>query len=128
MRARLSAWRQIGASPRLLCWIKDGVKIQWRSNPPPSFDHGESLSDATADELLFIRSELARLMALGVIEETDDPGFVSKVFLVPKKGSRKYRLVVDFRHTNSFCPEGTCTVETLRELSDAAVGVGSVGG
>ena len=116
LRARLSAWRQIGASPRLLCWIKDGVKIQWRSNPPPSFDHGESLSDATADELLFIRSELARLMALGVIEETDDPGFVSKVFLVPKKGSRKYRLVVDFRHTNSFCPEGTCTVETLREL------------
>lgn len=42
--------------------------------------------------------------------------YSSRLFLVPKAGSRPYRTVIDLRTLNNFCPPGTCEVETLHIL------------
>ena len=42
LRGRLSAWRRIGAPPRVLQWIHSGAPLQWGpSGPPAPFDQGE---------------------------------------------------------------------------------------
>ena len=52
------------------------------------------------DERRWFRGELLRLTELGVIRKTGENSHVSRVFLVPKKGPSKWRMVVDLRHVN----------------------------
>ena len=42
--------------------------------------------------------------------------WLSKVFLIPKKGSKRFRLVIDLREFNATQTEASCEVETLRQL------------
>mmetsp|Transcript_20576 Transcript_20576/g.51403 ORF Transcript_20576/g.51403 Transcript_20576/m.51403 type:complete len:274 (-) Transcript_20576:1782-2603(-) len=43
VRARLSAWQDIGAPRRVLSWLKEGVRVHWNERGPPApFHHGVS--------------------------------------------------------------------------------------
>ena len=42
VRASINFWREIGASPLILRWIREGVRIDWLHRPPPPFHHGVS--------------------------------------------------------------------------------------
>lgn len=45
VRASIDFWREIGASPLILRWIREGVRIDWlHVRPPPPFHHGVSRS------------------------------------------------------------------------------------
>ena len=109
----------------MIDWIQHGVPLDL-VRPMSAFDAGESLTGLDEAEDAFVGQEMARLLDLGVIEEVseqeearrgrEDELFVSAVFLVPKKGSARYRLVIDFRPVNRHCADGTCEVEPLHVL------------
>ncbi|XRB11733.1 hypothetical protein RI054_03g15660 [Pseudoscourfieldia marina] len=112
-------WRRIGAGPQLLHWIAKGVAITFTNGPPPPYDLGASLTSMTEEENSFMEAETSRLLKLGAWEEIDGGAAhcVNRVHLVPKVGSKKFRLVIDLRPLNLFCGEATCNVEGLRELN-----------
>jgi hypothetical protein len=84
-----------------LKWIREGVTIPFLSNrPPPPFNQGVSLLDATPEQLTFVHAELARLVATGAWEPTTCSHYVSRVFLVAKLGINQWRFFVDLRHLN----------------------------
>ena len=122
---RVAAWRRLGASSRVLDWIQRGVPLEL-VRPMAAFDRGESLVGLPAEEAAFVQAELSRLLDSGVVEEVtaaeeaERAGagalYVSSVFLVPKKGAARFRLVIDFRPVNAHCAPGTCEVETLHLL------------
>ena len=83
LREHLDAWKKIGASETVLKWIDDGVNFDFHtrpnhtriSNPPFSKEHRT-----------FIKSELARLLQEGAIEECSTrPAFILPLNVVPKK-------------------------------------------
>lgn len=126
VRERVAEWAQLGASAELLGCIKHGVKLVFNKetrrklarNTKLSFDQGRSLDKLAPDEREFLEAETTRLLKIGAWEECPESAVccISRVFLVPKKGSKKYRLVIDLRELNATQTPATCEVETLREL------------
>ncbi len=117
---RADRWQSIGAPKRIVDAVRDGVPVTWARHPPPPFDHGDSLRKASAEEKVFFAAERRRLLASGAWEVAKKRRFVSQAFLVPKVGSKAFRLVIDLRWLNSFCPPAGAEVEGLRELRTLA--------
>ena len=61
-------------------------------------------------------SELERLEAEGAWERSTNPTWVSRMFLVPKPGNNKWRLIVDLRYVNTFCRDFPMKYETLKKM------------
>jgi hypothetical protein len=108
--------------------LREGVNLerQWKDGPPRPFNQGVSLLGLDEEEQAFLDGEMERLLASGAWEPATSTSYVSKAFLVPKKSDavdelgrpiRKFRLVVDLRHFNTFCQEYTTKYETLGTLS-----------
>lgn len=125
VRSCKTRWEQLGASRQLLEWIEEGVPVVWNREAKRrlqrqglSCDQGRSLDQLTPDEAQFLNAEVERLLAIGAWEECPASAvcWVSRVFLVPKKGSKRYRLVIDLREFNATQTEASCEVETLRQL------------
>jgi hypothetical protein len=47
-------WEAIGASGTTLQWIREGVPVPFSHRPPPPFNHGTSLLDATLAQCQFL--------------------------------------------------------------------------
>jgi hypothetical protein len=66
VRRNWQAWKGIGASGQFLRWIREGVAIPFLNNrPPPPFNQGVSLLDATLEQLTFVEAELACFVETG---------------------------------------------------------------
>ena len=70
----------------MLAWLQHGVKLPFIRGPPPRFNMGTSLLDATPEQQKFLDYEKARLLQSGAWEPASDSGWVSRVFLAPKPG------------------------------------------
>lgn len=112
----MSQWAAIGANGKVLSWIQHGVAISWKRAPPPPFNQGVSLLDASPAQLSFLNTELSRLESEGAWEKSTNPRWVSRMFLVPKPGTNKWRLIVDLRHLNLFCRDFPMKYETLKRM------------
>ncbi|KAK3288433.1 hypothetical protein CYMTET_4090 [Cymbomonas tetramitiformis] len=97
-------------------WITHGVKLRWKRGPPPPFDHGVSLRDATRQQQVWLDAEKERLLQNGAWTRATRRSHVSCAFLVPKPGTNKWRLVVDFRWLNQWCVKNRVKMETLKKL------------
>ena len=115
VRRSWAAWKAIGASGATLEWILHGVRIPFRHGPPPAYNHGISLLDATPAQLAFVEAELARFETAGAFERGSCARWVSRLFLVPK-GTDKWRIIIDLRHLNDFCEKRSMEFETLRRV------------
>jgi hypothetical protein len=97
-----------------LKWIREGVTIPFLNNrPPPPFNQGVSLLDATPEQLTFVEVELARFVEMGAWEPTTCNIYVSTLFLVAKPGNYQWRFIVDLRHLKSFCVRKRLRMEFL---------------
>ena len=67
-------------------WLREGVSLDWRSQPPPPFDFGDSLAELTPNQDAFLRREVPRCLKTGAWVRATDRRFVSKAFLVDKPG------------------------------------------
>ncbi|KAK3243856.1 hypothetical protein CYMTET_46510 [Cymbomonas tetramitiformis] len=99
-------------------WITHGVKLRWKRGPPPPFDHGVSLRDATRQQQVWLDAEKERLLQNGAWTRATRRSHVSRAFLVPKPGlvMNQWRLVVDFRWLNQWCVKNRVKMETLKKL------------
>ncbi|KAK3242663.1 hypothetical protein CYMTET_47649 [Cymbomonas tetramitiformis] len=97
-------------------WITHGVKLRWKRGPPPAFDHRVSLRDATRQQQVWLDTEKERLLQNGAWTRATRRSHVSRAFLVPKPGTNKWRLVVDFRWLNQWCVKNCVKMETLKKL------------
>lgn len=121
VRRSWRAWESIGASGKVLDMIRHGVKIPFRGGRRPRpFNHGVSLRNATPAQLSFMDSELERFMACGAWEEGHSDEWVSRLFLVPKPGVNKWRLIIDLRELNAYCETWSLKFETLKRLRHLA--------
>ncbi|KAK3278966.1 hypothetical protein CYMTET_13125 [Cymbomonas tetramitiformis] len=84
--------------------------------PPPRFDHGVSLRDATPQQQIWLNEEIKRALGSGAWKRASKREHVSRVFLVKKPGTNKWRLIVDMRWLNSFCVKSKVKMETLKKL------------
>jgi hypothetical protein len=72
----LSAWKQIGASPTLLKWLRHGVPVEWVGQPVQPF-HARGIP-ASPDQInWWLHTEALRLMKQGSLFQYP-PGVVPK--------------------------------------------------
>ena len=74
------------------------------------------MKDATKPQLDFLATELPRFEACGAWERASNTRYVSRMFLVPKPGVNKWRLVIGLRELNNYCAEFKMSCETLKHL------------
>jgi hypothetical protein len=74
--------------------------------------------DATKQQLDFMASELPRFLRSGAWEPGQRNMWVSRMFLVPKSGENKWRLIIDLRPLNKYCKDHKLTYETLKHLKN----------
>eukprot|EP00873_Tetraselmis_striata_P039446 jgi/Tetstr1/459710/TSEL_005063.t1 len=78
------------------------------------------MRDATQAQLDFMATELPRFEAIGAWERGHCNKWVSRMFLVPKPGTNKWRLIIDLRELNKWCKTFTMSYETLKHLRHLA--------
>eukprot|EP00873_Tetraselmis_striata_P018054 jgi/Tetstr1/438318/TSEL_026885.t1 len=99
MRLRVRDWESIvEASGHVLSWIRQGVRIRFKNRQRPRpYNHGVSMRDATKVQLDFIWLRNHSFEAIGAWEQGRCDKWVSRMFLVPKPGTHKRRLIIDLR-------------------------------
>eukprot|EP00873_Tetraselmis_striata_P033475 jgi/Tetstr1/453739/TSEL_040692.t1 len=78
------------------------------------------MEDATPERLCFMDDDIARFLASGPWEKGHCPRWVSRLFLVPKPGVNKWRLVIDMHPLNRYCDERNMSFEALTRLRHLA--------
>jgi hypothetical protein len=112
VRARLGAWRRIGAPNHVMRWLREGVRCDWIAAPPPPFHHG--VSRFTPDESAWLTGERDRCLLTGAWVRATQFDFVSRAFVVTHNGKR--RLVLNFAFVNQFERKRACRYESLSTL------------
>lgn len=116
LRDHIYAWNDINASPTIIDWITNGVKIPFTHKPDPFELNNYNLPKK---HHAFIDSEIQSLLESGAIQQCDSkPHCISPINCVPKKGG-KLRLVIDLRKLNSHCSTDACQnegIHTVKEL------------
>jgi hypothetical protein len=74
------------------------------------------MKDATQPQVDFLATELPRFEACRAWERAYNTRYVSRMFLVPKPGVNKWRLIIDLRELNTYCAEFKMSCETLKHL------------
>ncbi|KAK3278941.1 hypothetical protein CYMTET_13149 [Cymbomonas tetramitiformis] len=46
-----------GKGKEVMQWITEGCKLRWKAGPPPAFDHGVSLRDASLQQQRWLDEE-----------------------------------------------------------------------
>ena len=111
----VQAWENIGCNTVVLDWIKNGVKIPFVSSPPDFQLRNHRL---TFTQTAFIKQELERLLSLRYIVKLDTkPKYISPIGCVPKK-TKGFRLIVDFRHLNSYCSSSSFKQEDIKHVAE----------
>jgi hypothetical protein len=74
--------------------------------------------DATQQRLDFMDSELPSFLQSGAWEPVHRRIWISIMFLVPKPGEIRWRLIVDLHPMNKYSNEHKLTYETLKHLKN----------
>jgi hypothetical protein len=72
--------------------------------------------DATQQQLDFMDSEFPRFMHSYAWEPGQRNIWVSRMFLVPKPGENKWRLIIDLRPLDKYCKDHKLTYETQKHM------------
>ena len=75
------------------------IRATLKTGHPPISEKARSMS---FEKLEFLRGKLEDLIKIGMIEQEPNPRFGSPVFVVPKKGPKRFRMVVDLRLLNKY--------------------------
>jgi hypothetical protein len=112
VREHISFWREIGAPPHVLRWIREGVRIDWMAGPPEPFHQG--ISRIKPEHREWLTAECDRCLLTGAFTRATCFDYVSKAFVVEHNG--KKRLVFNLKHLNEYCVKRTCRFGSLAAL------------
>jgi hypothetical protein len=102
VRLRWWEWAHIGASGHVVNWIRHGVRVKFKNGLRlMPFNRGVSMQDATQPQLDFLATELPHFEVCGACERAHNTRYDSRMFLVPKPGVNKWRLIIDLREPNN---------------------------
>jgi len=107
-------------------WIEHGVELHLQGNPE---EDGQTFP-LTDSQREWLDLEIVRLLEVGAIEHLgSDQGLLRKplgavlcapVFLVHKKGPKKWRLVIDLRRLNKVLEDRPCKYKNISTLARMA--------
>jgi hypothetical protein len=111
----------MGASDRVVEWLQTGVPVVPvgdRATAVAAVDcWGQRRGRRRCPDGAWLRKEVQRLAASGAIEEVvKRPDVVAPIFLVPKAGPKRWRLVHDLRGLNRVLPQRAGKQEGLSTL------------
>ena len=112
MRENIAFWREIGAPPHVLRWIREGVRIDWTDGPPAPFHQG--VSRIKPEHREWLTAECDRCLLTGAFARATCFDYVSKAFVVEHNG--KKRLVFNLKHLNDYCVKRACRFGSLAAL------------
>ena len=109
-------WAEITKDSWVLSVVRTGYMLPFDSNPPLSPSPlflGQNESPA-------LEEEVHKLLLKGAVERVfpEDPGFYSRIFLVPKKNG-KLRLIIDLSKLNAFLNVQSFSMETAIKVRNA---------
>ena len=101
-----AAWHELTNDSWVLGVIGDGFKIDFVSEPFQNYDEAMKRCISTANALSqeqfdLCTAEVDSLLEKGAISETDDKGFLSTIFVIPKK-SGGHRPIINLKPLNKF--------------------------
>ena len=124
VRARIAAWRRIGAPRRVLRWIARGVPVRWSARGPPRPFRLPPVHFADDEQQQWFLRERDRLFACGAWRPGTVTTHVSPAFLVAKPpepdGQANWRVVVNLKRLNASCAPLRTRYESLRTLRTIA--------
>ena len=97
----LDQWQLITSDKWVLSVLRRGLELEFKELPPLSLDPIEMSLTKDPVKNSLLQEEVQTLLLKGAIEEVHlvDPGFYSRLFLVPKKNG-KMRPVIDLSFLN----------------------------
>ena len=118
-------WSEMGASRRVVRWLRHGYPLRFRSPPPRlTLQAPQYLVTSYANPVKkqALGEMLGELVAKNCIREMlpKEEGFFSRVFLVPKR-SGNFRLVIDLSELNRLLAPVTFQMDTLAKVKQAAM-------
>ena len=125
IRQSLPFWEEITKDQEILSIIKEGYLFS-PSSPHLLLNNRVNQYPMKEEKLEFLKKEIDRLLEIGSIVSIpfQQKGYhFSPIFVVKKKGSAKYRMVVDLRRLNQQIEKKPFKMETL----DVALRLCSVG-
>ena len=114
-------WEEKGAPPDLVNIIKCGHRINFKSRPGltlPLKQFETRLSPQQADIVKSEVDELVMKKALRILpysEAVKNPGYYSKIFVVPKPNG-KHRVIINMRPLNKHIEKETFRMESEKEV------------
>lgn len=115
LHRHLQHWITSGADPIQTRWLTQGVRILFDS--PPRKPIPRANRHPTTEQYEFIQKEIQTLSALGAVEPYAGlDAWCWPLMAVPKKGNRKWRLVVDMSQLTPFVHSPTFKLETLEDF------------
>lgn len=114
-------WSQITNDPWILQTVAEGLSLELVSQPFQSVIPKNSVSNPTQWEAC--NKEIISLLEKGAIVETGEPGFVSGIFLIPKKAGG-FRPIINLKGLNQFLlyrhfkMEGIQTLRHIVKMGD----------
>ena len=117
----IEGWRAITNDPWILESVAGSVRLEFNSNPTQFTVPRNAVMGS--DQEALCNEEVRMLLEKGAIKETDSAGFISGIFLIPKK-SGGFRPIINLKKLNSFVfyrhfkMEGVSTVKQLIRKGD----------
>ncbi len=115
-RLRADVWQRLGASKRVVNWVRHGVTPKFASLPP-RFNEGAYRTKNDLERKAWCETRNKVYLQQGAIEPAKCLHYVSASFMIPKKAPGKYRLIADERTINKYTPVPSLKYATLRHLS-----------
>ena len=95
------------------------ISVQLKDGHVPCLARGRVMP--SQEEQIFLQNKLADLTRMGIVRPAKNPVYGCTAFTVPKKGPKKYRMVIDMRPLNDI------TVRTALQLPHLEQQMGFVG-
>ena len=96
------------------------IQIQWIAESPLLSEPPKNLHSAPrkAESSLRMETAVADMLSKGAVTKITDgsPGFYSRLFMVPKKGSDKWRPIIDLSALNKFTIFPKFKMETAESI------------
>ena len=126
IRFFLSEWQKMGASRRVLRWIRLGYPLHFKRNLVQSSELPRLTDAAHPSIVTCYQDQVKQNALLNLVQELEEKkcvqklepkekGFFSRVFLVPKK-SGGWRLVIDLSKLNEYLTPVTFQMDTLAKV------------
>ena len=98
----VDAWARLTKDPWVLSTVKNGFELEFIAEPPfqRSIPPNASMD---AVQLDLCSAEVESLIKKGAVVETEEEGgYISRYFLVPKKGPNEWRPIINLKPLNQF--------------------------